>query len=345
MSEVLKDKILQILPEASIMGVNSVTYISDIVEKIEAGFKVTRTNDAPHLLSGYNRARINHAKGIVQIAEGCLENCTFCVDRTTRGSLVSYEPTKVIDDVQAALRDGCVEIHLNAQDTASYGIDTKMRLPALLRKLSVLSGKYKILLSAMNPANVLSILEDLILSYNHPKIYQHLNLPLQSGSNTILKEMKRNYTIEEYQMIISAFRERYPSITLSTDIIVGFPGETDDEFAKTVRALKEIKPEVINIYAYGQRPYAKAPATKIPSWKIRERIIELEQLSDNISEKKDSSWIGWRGEVLVTDPTDNGFIARNYAYKPIFVDKKKTKLGEIKTIEITRTYANHLIGN
>ncbi len=342
LTELDKDKIAEASPNASMMGNNSITQVVDIVDKIKNNFKVTRFKDKPELLINQPRMRIYPAIATVLIAEGCLDNCSFCVDRTTRGSLISYEPDYIIREIENAVAEGCIEIQLTGQDVASYGHDKSVKLPSLLRRISSIQGNFKIRMGQMNPANVLPMLEDLIVMYNHPKIYRYLDLPLQSGSNKILKDMKRRYTKEEYMMIIAAFRKQYPNITISTDVMIGYPGETDADFGETVKALKEIKPDILNIYTYSQRPYTKAGASQVPPWKVKNWAVELDQLYDQFKDVTRKRWLNWEGEVAVTQKIEGMFLSRNSAYIPILL--KKATLGEKRTAEITEAQPNYFIG-
>ena len=343
MAEVQKESITQRLPEASVAGVASVSNIAEIVKKIEGGLKVLRLSDTPRQLIGEERARINPATAIVQIATGCLENCVFCVDRSAMGSLQSYGPDRILDEIKKATLDGCIEIHISAQDVSSYGKDTGVKLPALLRKMAIIAGKYRVKLGAMNPATVLPILEDLIPAFNRPNMYQYLDLPLQSGSNKILREMKRNYTREEYMKIVHDFRNKYPNMAISTDVIVGFPGETDDDFRQTVELISEIKPAELNVFAYGAMPLTKAEATDVLSWKIKDRYFELEKLGKKLKEEALKKWIGWSGEVFVTERTLGGNVGRNYAYMPILVGSAHA--GDIRQCSVSGSNGEYLLGN
>lgn len=346
LTEVMKDKIEDVAPQASIASVSSVGHIVEIVKKIESGTRVMRFRDKPASILGTPKLRVNPVVAIIPIADGCLENCTFCIDRLTRGTLVSGEPDRILREAEAAISHGAKEIHLVAQDVAAYGIDTGMRLPALLRKLALLSGDYKIKLGAMNPANVLPILNDLVLALNHPKMYRFIDLPLQSGSNKILSEMKRGYTLEQYRNIISEFRKRYSNIAISTDVLIGFPGETDEDFGKTVGAINDIKPDAINIYQYSTRPLTKAASMGdvIPSWKIKNRADEIKGLALKYADMANEQWLGWHGDVTVTEFENGAPIGRNFAYKPVIVPNQRGKLGESIRTEIVKARSDYLVG-
>ena len=339
--EIAKEKIDAIMPEASVIGTSSFPNIAKIIDKM-MDYKVERLKDRPETLIGKPKIRINPAIGLVQIAEGCTNTCSFCVDRTTRGTLVSYEPDVIIREVQNVVDSGAKEIHLIAQDVAAYGFDSGVKLPALLRKLSSVQGEFKIKLGVMNPASVLKILDDLVLSYNHPKIYRHLEIPMQSGSNKVLHDMRREYTSEEYKMIVAAFRKKYPDMTFSTDVLLGFPGETDEDFGKTVMLLTDVKPDVVNAHMDTNRPYTTAGNTDVPSWKSKNRSDEIQQLADKLQDNSNEKWKTWGGMVTVSDKINDKYIARNYAYKPIIL--QKANLGDVITIDVIGTYGGQLIG-
>lgn len=341
MGEAEKNLVLQKNPNASVAGVASATNIAEIVGKISAGNQVTRFSDKPRPLIGFERVRINGAVATIQIAEGCLEGCTFCIDRTIIGSLRSYDSDKILRELNEAISAGCIEIHLSAQDTASYGIDSGVRLPALLRKIGVISGKYRVKLGPMNPATVLPILGDLVSSFGRPNMYQYIDLPLESGSETILDAMRRKYTVSDYKRIVSAFRERYAAMTLSTDVIVGFPGETEDDYKATVAVLEEVKPDILNVYAYGEMPLTKSGPTNVPSWKIKDRFTELNKLAAKFKQDSLGKWGDWSGEVYISEKTADGYIARNYAYAPVFV--RKAEIGQIGMKEIGGATESYLV--
>ncbi len=346
LTEILKDKIDDVAPQASIASVSSTGHIVEIVKKIESGARVMRFKDKPMNLLGAPKLRINPVVAIIPVADGCMENCTFCIDRVTRGTLISNEPDRIIREAESAVQNGAKEIHLVAQDVAAYGIDTGMRLPALLRKLTLLSGDFRIKLGQMNPASVLPILNDMVLAYNHPKMYRFIDMPLQSGSDRILSEMKRNYTVEQYKKIVSEFRKRYSNIAVSTDVLIGFPGETDGDFGETVKAINDIKPDSISIYNYSARPLTKAAsiAGAVPSWKIKNRADELKALSLKYADMANEQWLGWRGDVIITEFEDGAPIGRNFAYKPVIIPDQRGRLGEVVSTEIVKARADYLVG-
>ncbi len=343
LTEIIKDKIEEVAPSASIAAVSSTGHVVEILEKMESNTRVLRFKDKPINLINSPKLKVNPYVAIIPIADGCLGNCAFCIDKITRGTLISNEPDHIIREVQNAIAAGAKEIHLVAQDVAAYGMDNGARLPALLRKLTSIPGDFKIKLGPMNPANVMPIVKDMILAYNHPKVYKYVELPVQSGSNKILSEMKRAYTAEQFKNLVDEFRKSYSNITIATDVIIGFPGETDEDFGKTVALINDIKPDVIKAYNYSVRPLTKAASMpdQIPSWKIKNRADEIKALSLKYADERNEGWLGWKGDVLVTEFEDGAPIGRNYAYKPVLLARGKN--GEIVTADVVQARSDYLV--
>jgi len=226
--------------------------------------------------------------GITQISEGCLGNCSFCIVRLAKHKLFSYSQEKIIENVKRDLKAGAKEIWLTSQDNASYGLDRgKRELPILLEKILNLRGNFKVRLGMMNPKNVLPILPDLIEIYKHEKMKPFLHLPLQSGSDKILKAMNRKYSVSDFLKIIEKFRKSIPRLILWTDIIVGFPGETESDFKKTLETIKKIKPDFINISRYW--PMKGTPAAnlkQLPVEVVKKRVKKLMEVYKKIKQHK-----------------------------------------------------------
>lgn len=217
--------------------------------------------------------------GITQISEGCLGNCTFCLTKLVKGNLFSYPQEQILKNIQQDLQSGAREIWITSQDNASYNIDNgEQKLPELLKKIINLKGNFKIRIGMMNPENVLPILSELIEIYKNKKIIKFLHLPLQAGSNKILKLMNRKYTTEQFLKIVESFRKTVPDLTFSTDIIAGFPEETDSDFQETINIVKKLKPEKINITRFwAMKPTLASTLPQIPREIIKQRIKILQE--------------------------------------------------------------------
>jgi MiaB-like tRNA modifying enzyme len=225
--------------------------------------------------------------GILPIARGCTSKCTFCATKIARGNLASYRIGDIKRALEEDVQDGCKIIYLTSQDNGCYGFDIKTNLPELLNELVEVKGDYKIRVGMMNPWHVIKILDLLISSYKNEKIMKFIHIPIQSGSEKVLRDMKRTHDIESFKLIVKKFRENFPNISIATDIIVGYPSEDETDFEKTLNLIKEIKPEVINISKFSSRQGTQASKLKqLPSQVIDGRSKELTRLYKEIRKEK-----------------------------------------------------------
>ena len=288
-----------------------------------------------------NTQKINQNKkiGITQISEGCFGSCTFCITKLAKGSLHSYPKDEIITNINSDLKNGCKEIWITSQDNAAYNNDNKKHsLPELLSQITKLPFKFKLRIGMMNPNNVLPIMNQLIEVYKSNKIYKFLHLPLQSASDKILKSMNRNYTSNDFLKIIKKFKSNFQDLSISTDVIVGFPGETEKDFQETKKLLKEIKPEILNISRYWQRD--KTPAAKLVQIdeKIKkQRATELMKLHLNIAKQNKEKLLNQEVEVLVNEQhLKNNYKSRDGNYNLIIIKSDKNLLGKVVKVKITR---------
>ena len=269
------------------------------------------------------KIRKNPIIEIIPINLGCMSRCTFCKTKQARGDLESYSIEDIKKVAQNAIESNIQEIWLTSQDTMCYGFDKKTSLTTLLQTLTNLNGNFKIRVGMGNPIHLKKIKEQLIPLFNHPKIYQFIHLPIQAGSNKVLKDMHRGNSAEEWLNLVQYIRATVPQITIATDIIVGFPTETEQDFKQTLKLIEQAKPDIINIARFWPRP--KTPAAKLPPLPVeivKERTKRLTELFYKIAKKQNEQWIGWTGEILITEEgkLPNQWIGRNYSYKPIIVE-------------------------
>lgn len=223
----------------------------------------------------------NEDSVILPLSQGCSNYCSYCSVKFARGRLKSYEEKRIINRIKEAIDKNCKIVHLTAQDTGAYGLDKHniSQLPALLSKITKLKGNFKIKIGMMNPQHILPILDKLIQIYESDKIVKFLHIPVQSGSDKVLREMGRRYSIKEFKEIANRFRKEIPNIRISTDIIVGYPTETEEDFKRTLELIKEIKPDVLNISRFSARPGTRASKLKqltTEEIKKRSRILTEE---------------------------------------------------------------------
>ena len=210
-------------------------------------------------------------------------------------------------------------------------------LPGLLRRIIEIEGDFHVRVGMMSPDTLLPIVDEMIELLQHSKIYRFLHVPVQSGSDEILAAMNRYYTIDEYRSLIKSLRKALPDLTLMTDIIVGFPGETDEDHEATLDLLREFSFDVVNVSRYMDRPGTKSSKmkNKLPTQIVKKRSIEASDVVREESLKRNQRWLGWEGKaMIVASGTGTDFIARNYAYKPIVVKEKEHEVGDYVRVVI-----------
>ncbi|MCS7145114.1 MAG: radical SAM protein, partial [Aigarchaeota archaeon] len=249
-----------------------------------------------------------------------------------------------------AVEDGCREVWLTSQDCSAYGRDIGLDLPTLLKSiLKHVKGKYFIRIGMMNPLHFKKVeLERLVETYGDERIFKFLHLCVQSGSDKVLKDMRRGYSVSDFLRYVKAFRQKYPELTLMTDIIVGYPTEREEDFDATCRLIEKVEPDFVNISRFYPRPHTPAARLyTLPPSLVNRRSKILTEICNEISMRRSELWIGWRGEVLIDEVGKKGeAIGRNYAYRPIvFPDADgRTFLGRIVEAEITQAKRHCSIG-
>jgi len=283
----------------------------------------------------------------ISIAEGCNFNCSYCITTKARGNLRSFPISEIKEDIKGAISQGCKEIQLTAQDTSSYGLDSNNNLGVLLQSLNDINEEIRIRIGMMNPYTFLKNQESIIKGYKDSKIYKFAHLPVQSGDNKILSNMNRRYTVEEFKKAVKIFRENYPEITIATDIIVGFPTETNEQFQHTIDLLKEIKPDITNITRFSARPFTKAKTMKgrIKTEKVKERSKILSELCSKISKENNIKHIGKKYNVLITEKgKNNTFVGRSGNYKPVVINEAVC-IGRFYSVKIEKAASTFLVGS
>ncbi|HWP78798.1 MAG TPA: tRNA (N(6)-L-threonylcarbamoyladenosine(37)-C(2))-methylthiotransferase [Candidatus Nitrosotenuis sp.] len=329
---------------ASLMGPNSLGKTLQIIDETLLGRKRIDLTDSDLSKTGLPKVRLNPIVGIVEIASGCMSECTFCQTKLAKGDLKSYRIGDIVRQVRIEVEDGCKEVWLTSTDNGCYGFDIGTTLPDLVREVSEIEGDFAVRVGMMNPMYMPRIRDDLVKSFENPKIYKFLHVPVQSGSDKVLHDMKRGHTAGTFRDVVKRFRAKFERFTISTDIIVGFPTENSEDFEETMDLLKETKPDVVNLSRYSQRPGTKAAEmAQIDVGKVKQRSKTAYDLINKIALENNKEWIGWKGEVLFNEQTDGKIRGRNYAYKSVFVDEA-VKLGDKKLVKITGATSHGLQG-
>ncbi len=293
---------------------------------------------------------INPIISIVEINRGCLSKCSFCIVKDVKGHLKSRTPGEILKEIQYDLINQCQEIWLTSQDTAVYGRDfgEPYYLPDLVRDIVNMNGDFWLRIGMGTPWGFYKIIDPLLDAMKSNKVFKFLHIPIQTGSQKILRKMRRGGSIEQFKATIKKIRAHFPEFTLSTDIITGFPGETDDDHQLTIELLKEIQPAIVNLSKYTDRPGTEAAKmkNKVPTHIKAQRSKELSQLKDEIAKKHYSQWIGWKGIVLIDKigKYKHQYIARNYAYVPTLIQwNEPLPLGTKAFITVTEVTPTHVI--
>jgi len=281
---------------------------------------------------------------IIAVSEGCAGACAFCCVRFARGALSSFPKASIVKGIHKAVRNGAKEVWLTSQDTGAYGTDIGSNLAELLRECCKVEGKFWIRVGMMNPDHVLPLLDELIDAYRDEKVFRFLHLPVQSGDDGVLKRMNRRYSADDFKAIVQKFREELPDLTLSTDVICGFPGETEESFARTLGLVEEVKPDVVNISRFFPRPRTPAERMKqVNVDEVKARSQALTGLVRRLALEKNRRWVGWAGEVLVDEKgKGHSWIGRNFAYRPVVVKGKDVLFGRFLNVKITKAWSTYL---
>jgi len=338
-----KKLVEKINSEACLLAPDQVEKIVDVARAALEIKKLAFLGDLKKPKLDLPRCRKNPIIGITQIGRGCLSNCSFCTE-PYKGKLFSYPSDSIIKDVRKALEKGCKEIWLTSLDDGCYGFDLGTNLAELLNKISGLNEKFFVRVGMANPSHIKKILDELIQAYQNKKIFKFLHLPVQSGSNRILELMKRGYMIKDFLEIVKKFREKIPELTLATDIIIGFPSETEEDFRKTIELIDKIKPDVVNLSKFGAMPRTEAAKMRQLDVKnISERSIFLANLIKEITLEKNKKWVGWEGEILIDEKGKaDTWIGRNFAYKPIVIQSPENLFGKFCEVKISDATTNFL---
>ncbi len=329
---------------ASLLGPNSIGKTLQVIESALDGQKMIALEDTDISKVGLPKIRLNSAIGIVEIASGCMSECTFCQTKLAKGDLTSYRIGDIVRQVQTEISDGCNEVWLTSTDNGCYGLDIGADLPELIRAVSEIDQKFFIRVGMMNPMYMPKIRDGLLKSFESSKVFKFLHVPVQSGSNQVLNDMKRGHTEQTFRDITQQFRKKFDKFTISTDIIVGFPTETEEDFEQTLKLLEETKPDIVNLSRYSQRPGTDAAEmNQIDVIEVKRRSKIAYELINKISEENNRNWIGWEGQVTFDEEHEGQIRGRNFAYKPIFV-KEKPRIGQISNVKIIDTTTHSLIG-
>lgn len=327
----------------SIIGVQQIDRVVEVVEETIKGHSVRllgQKKDNGKRLGGARldlpKIRKNPLIEIISINTGCLNACTYCKTKHARGDLASYPIEELVDRAKQSFQEGVCEIWLTSEDTGAYGRDIGTDLPTLLWKLvEAIPEGAMLRLGMTNPPYILEHLEEMAKILNHPRVYAFLHIPVQSASDSVLMDMKREYCVADFKRVVDFLKEKVPGITIATDIICGFPGETDEDFQETMKLVEQYRFPSLFINQFYPRP--GTPAAKmhqVPAAVKKQRTKDLSQLfhSYNPYDHK----VGERQRVLVTEESFdcNYYVAHNPFYEQVLVPKDPVLMGKMVEVNI-----------
>ena len=335
-----------------VFGTDNLFELPEMLSKVAEGQKISRTKrharqKVRNFIPDYTfqQAKNFGVKAQIAITKGCNNHCSFCVVPFTRGVEVSREPEHIIAEAQQLVAAGTREICLLGQNVNSYkanGTD----FVELLRRLDELEKLERLRFISPHPKDFHAELADAFVTL--PSLCEQMHLPLQSGSDRILRRMRRWYTMGTFYEKVALLRDRLPQATLSTDLIVGFPGETEEEFEMTMEAVRNVRFDLIYSFKYSARPGTRAAeypehlAENVKS----ERLKRLLETQEKIVREKNKALNGSLQEVLIEGKhhrKENTATGRTRGYHPVSIKDCRTKAGELLPVRITGANPNSLI--
>jgi tRNA-2-methylthio-N6-dimethylallyladenosine synthase len=350
------ENLLKRIPHLDIVfGTHNIHKLPELVEQVEVErarpVETTFYRDPAYMESEITgRTQVHGSKAYVTIMQGCNKVCSFCIVPHVRGREVSRPSARIIAEIEGLVAQGVKEIMLLGQNVNSYGKLTagELSFAELLCRVDAIDGIERIRFTTSHPQDLSPELIDAFATCRH--LCEHLHLPVQSGADSVLTRMRRGYTCAEYLARIDALRQRCPRVALSTDIIVGFSGETDAEFDETLELLRRVEYDEIFSFMYSPRPQtvaAKIYDDDIDDGIKRARLKRVQELQQAISLVKNRQRIGDKDEILIDGHSKlkNGqLMGRTRSNRIVNLKAPKSLVGQTVAVRIASATANSLIG-
>nr|XP_043637510.1 threonylcarbamoyladenosine tRNA methylthiotransferase [Erigeron canadensis] len=330
---------LKELEGVSVVGVQQIDRVVEVVEETLKGHEVRLLTRKTLPALDLPKVRKNKFVEILPINVGCLGACTYCKTKHARGHLGSYTVDSLVGRVKSVVDDGVKEIWLSSEDTGAYGRDIGVNLPILLNAIVAAlpsNGSTMLRIGMTNPPYILEHLKEIAVILQHPCVYSFLHVPVQSGSDAVLSAMNREYTVSEFRKVVDTLTELVPGMQIATDIICGFPGETDEHFAETVNLIKDYKFSQVHISQFYPRPGTPAARMKkVASNVVKKRSRELTSVFESFM-----PYNGMEGNIeriWITDiATDEiHLVGHTKGYVQVLVVGPESLLGSSAIVKIT----------
>lgn len=348
-AQVAKEELKKIPEIDLVLGNNEKLKITDYVEDyIEKNENQIEIEDVMHSKEFYDFGDVTFTektRAVIKIQDGCDRFCSYCIIPYARGRVRSRKPESIVSEIEKIAKEGIKEVVITGIHIASYGKDFKndYRLIDLLEELNKINGIERIRLGSIEP---LLITEEFVNRLKKlEKVCHHFHLSLQSGCNETLKRMNRRYTIEEFKEIVERLRNTYKDVMLTTDIIVGFPGENEEEFEETYKFLKDIKFYKMHIFKYSPRKGTKAAEMKnqVNGNIKEERSKKLIELSDENEKEYNEKYIGKEVEILFEEEKEGLYKGHTQNYILAYYKTDKKLENKIVRVKCIGTETEHII--
>ncbi|XP_011303966.1 threonylcarbamoyladenosine tRNA methylthiotransferase [Fopius arisanus] len=331
------------LSNLSVIGVQQIDRVVEVVEETLKGNTVrflSQKKSSGKKMGGaalsLPKVRRNPLIEIIAINTGCLNQCTYCKTKHARGELGSYPPEEIVQRAVQAFEEGVVELWLTSEDTGAYGRDIGTNLPELLWKIVRVIPKGCMMRVGMtNPPYILEHLEEISRILQHPRVYKFLHVPVQSGSDQVLSDMKREYSREDFERVVDVLQEKVPGVTIATDIICGFPTERDEDFEETMSLCRKYKFPSLFINQFFPRPGTPAAKMeKVPTQLVKTRTKKLSEFFQ--SYEPYGRRVGDVQSVLITEVSHDKkfYVGHNQWYEQVLVEMREEIMGRMVRVRI-----------
>ncbi|KRZ88863.1 Threonylcarbamoyladenosine tRNA methylthiotransferase [Trichinella sp. T8] len=342
------------LQGVSLVGIQQIDRIVEVVEETLKGntvqllnYKKVKGKRTAGARLDLPKVRRNPLVEIIAINTGCLNNCTYCKTKKARGNLASYSIEEIIDRAESCISEGVKEIWLTSEDLGAYGRDIDCTLPELLKALTAkLPDGVMLRLGMTNPPYILDYLEEIGEILNHPCVYSFLHIPVQSGSDAVLRDMRREYNVDDFCAVVEFMRKKVPGITIATDVICGFPTETEQDFNDTLDLVEKYRFASLFINQFYPRPGTPAAKLKrLDTAVVKDRTRRMTQLFNSYEPYRNR--VGLKYQVLITERSfrgDDYLVGHNKFYEQILVANQPNLLGKKVWVKIVSCSKHSMVG-
>lgn len=334
-----------------IVGHQDRNKIVDYIEEAEKSEKTVNAVKDIMLIREYENLTVDpegevKARAFVKVQEGCDNYCTFCIIPYARGRLKSRKQEDAVDEIKKLVEKGYREVVLTGIHLGNYGKDLRngTSLSTLVSELLKIPNLLRIRLGSIESVELSDELINIIK--NEKRVCHHLHLPLQSGSDAVLKSMNRHYRLKQYKDLIAMLREKIPNLALTTDLIVGFPGETEENFKETLNTLHELKFSAIHVFPFSKRtgtPAAMYP-NQITNEEKKKRVHRVQELEKKISKEFRSEFLNKIVHVLAENKKEEYFEGFSDEYIRVTIKGENVKRGHLYSVIVEEVTDEGLIG-